>query len=234
MTSTVYKIETIELVDGTRIEISPLKLKYLREFMLTFDNTKLAKSEDEVVDKLMDCVRVAMKQFMPSIKTVNDVADSFDLKTMYRVLDVTAGIKMGTQIEGQQVVDSTAKAAEEKSSWEDLDLAKLEAEVFVLGIWKNYEELETSISMPELFLTLEVSRELDYNEKKFMAAMQGIDLDEENGSNEKEADPWEALKARVASNGMTGDPNDIVSFQGIRAAQAGFGIGMGLEYSTEL
>ena len=234
MTSTVYKIETIELVDGTQIEISPLKLKYLREFMLTFDNTKLAKNEDEVVDKLMDCVRVAMKQFMPSIKTVNDVADSFDLKTMYRVLDVTAGIKMGTQIEKQQIVDSTAKAAEEKSSWEDLDLAKLEAEVFVLGIWKNYEELETSISMPELFLTLEVSRELDYNEKKFMAAMQGIDLDEENGSNEKETDPWEAMKARVASNGMTGDPNDIVSFQGIRAAQAGFGIGMGLEYSTEL
>lgn len=28
------------------------------------------------------------------------------------------------------------------------------------------------------------------------------------------------------------DPNDITSFQGLKAQQAGFGIGMGLEYST--
>jgi hypothetical protein len=234
MTTKVYQTETIKLIDGTELELSPLKLKYLRQFMDTFKNTRFAKTEDDLVDYLMDCVAVAMKQFYPAIKTAEDVADNLDLSTMYRILDITAGIKLGSEVEQSPIVDSTVSAKEEKASWDTMDLAKLEAEVFVLGIWKNYEELETSISLPELLLTIESRRELDYSEKKFLAAMQGIDLDEETGAKEKEVDPWEAMKARVASGGATSDPNDIVSFQGIRAAQAGFGIGMGLEYSTEL
>ncbi|CAB4242186.1 hypothetical protein UFOVP222_41 [uncultured Caudovirales phage] len=233
MTTTVYKTETIQLVDGTELELSPLKIKYLREFMEAFKTAQSsAKDQDEALLALVTCTKIAMKQFMPSIKTVDDVEENFDLKTMYKLLNIVAGIKMGEQTEGQQVVDSTAQAAAEKSSWDDLDLAKIESEVFILGMWKNYEELETNMSMPELLITLETSRELDYNEKRFLAAMQGVDLDEEVKS--KEPDPWEAMKARVATNGLTSDPNDIVSFQGIRAAQSGFGIGMGLEYSTEL
>jgi hypothetical protein len=233
MTTIVYKTESINLIDGTEIELSPLKIKYLREFMDAFKNAQgNAQNQDEALDGLINCVRIAMKQFFPSIKTANDVEDNFDLKTMYKVLQIVAGIKMGENTEKQQVVDSTVQAAAEKSSWEDLDLAKIEAQVFIMGMWKNYDELETNMSMPELLITLETSRELDYDEKRFLAAMQGVDLDEEVGT--KEVDPWEAMKARVATNGASGDPNDIVSFQGIRAAQAGFGIGMGLEYSTEL
>jgi hypothetical protein len=38
------------------------------------------------------------------------------------------------------------------------------------------------------------------------------------------------MKARVFSKGKTDNPNDIVSFQGTKAAQAGFGIGMGMGY----
>jgi hypothetical protein len=233
MTTTVYKEETIKLIDGTELELSPLKIKYLKEFMDTFKMAQLnSQSQDDALDALIACVRIAMKQFCPSIKTAEDVEDNFDMKTMYRVLNIVAGIKMGEQTEGQQVVDSTAQAAAEKSSWEDLDLAKIESEVFIMGMWKNYDELERSMSMPELLITLETSRELDYNEKRFLAAMQGVDLDEELGT--KEPDAWEAMKARVATNGLTSDPNDIVSYQGIRAAQSGFGIGMGLEYATEL
>ena len=37
--------------------------------------------------------------------------------------------------------------------------------------------------MPELMATLEVSRELDYTEKKFLAAIQGVDLDGESNKN---------------------------------------------------
>jgi len=38
------------------------------------------------------------------------------------------------------------------------------------------------------------------------------------------------MKARVFSKGKTSDPNDITSFQGTKASQAGFGLGMGLGY----
>jgi hypothetical protein len=43
------------------------------------------------------------------------------------------------------------------------------------------------------------------------------------------------MKARVAAreSGIgNGDPNDITSLQGVRAAQTGFGIGMGLDYEV--
>jgi hypothetical protein len=38
------------------------------------------------------------------------------------------------------------------------------------------------------------------------------------------------MKARVFSGGKTSDPNDIVSFQGAKAQQAGFGLNMGIGY----
>jgi hypothetical protein len=101
----------------------------------------------------------------------------------------------------------------------------------LLGIWKDYHELELSLSMPELMATLEVSRELDYAEKKFMAAIQGVDLDAESGKGKGQQE-WEDMKARVFSKGQTSDSNDILSFQGPKARKAGFGIGMGLDYEN--
>ena len=48
--------------------------------------------------------------------------------------------------------------------------------------------------------------------------------------NTNQNNAWEDLKARVFSKGKTNDANDILSLQGVNAQQAGFGIGMGLDY----
>jgi hypothetical protein len=37
MASKVYDVGTIQLIDGTEIELKPLKIKYLRHFMDYFD-----------------------------------------------------------------------------------------------------------------------------------------------------------------------------------------------------
>lgn len=87
--------------------------------------------------------------------------------------------------------------------------------------------------MPELIITLEAKSKADYNDKKFMAALKGVDLDTEQSSPSGQ-NKWEEMKTRVFSGGSTSNPNDIVSLQGPIAAQAGFGIGMGLEYESEL
>jgi hypothetical protein len=138
------------------------------------------------------------------------------------VLEFAAGIKINKKSE--ETV--TKQAKESGSSWNELDLAKLEAEVFLLGIWKDYEELEVSLSMPELLATLSAKRDLDYQEKKFLAAMQGVDLDKQSGN----SNAWEEMKARVFSGGKASDSNDILAYQGVNANKAGFGIGMGLDY----
>lgn len=222
MATRVYDSKTIETVNGVAIYITPLKIKYLREFMDTFELLKTAQGQDEYMLFLAECVRIAMKQYMPTIQTVHDVEDSFDLETLYTVLEVAAGIELKKNAETEEKkVDKSSD-----SSWDTMNLAELESELFLLGIWKDYEELETSLSMPELTATLNAKREADYNEKKFLAAIQGIDLDKQSNQRNE----WEDMKARVFSKGQTSDAKDVLALQGVNAQKAGFGIGMGLEY----
>jgi len=226
MATTIYKTKNINLIDGTELEIIPLKIKYLREFMDAFENVKNANNDDEAIDALVECVRVAMKQYYPKIsKKKSDVENNLDMPTIYTILDISAGIKINKQLE--ETVKS--QATDSGSTWFELDLAKIESEAFLLGIWKDYKELEESMSMPELMATLSSRRELDYEEKKFLAAIQGVDLDKESGSNRGQKE-WEDMKARVFSKGATSDSKDILALQGQNARQAGFGIGAGLEY----
>jgi hypothetical protein len=84
--------------------------------------------------------------------------------------------------------------------------------------------------MPELVLTLEAKQKEDYENKKFLAAMQGVDLDKNSSQNK--GSTWEEIKARAFSKGRTSDPNDILSLSGDAAAKAGFGIGHGLDYEV--
>lgn len=55
---------------------------------------------------------------------------------------------------------------------------------------------------------LESSAEKDKDDKKFLAALQGIDLDDNN------------------------EPEDVLTLKGVAAAQAGIGINMGLGYES--
>jgi hypothetical protein len=222
MTTTIYNTSTVFLLDDTEIEIMPLKIKYLKELMVTFDEkSKTVKSDDDMIDMIIECILIAMKQYRPSVKTKEQLEDLIDIKTMYEILEVSSGIKITEE------PDNEKNAKQENSKgWGDLDLAKLESEVFLLGIWKDYEELETSLSMPELTATLSAKREDEYNHKKFLAAIQGVDLDKQSGKQ----DAWEEMKARVFSGGQAGNSNDVVALQGANAQKAGFGIGMGLTY----
>ena len=225
MATTVYNSDFITLVNNKIVEVTPLKIKYLREFMIAFDEIKGTHNDDESIVVLVECARICMKQYCPEISsTTMDVENNLDLPTIYKVLEFAAGIKINKSSE-----EPVKEQAEKGNTWADLDLAKLEAEVFLLGIWKDYQELEKSLSMPELMATIEVSRELDYTEKKFLAAIQGVDLDAQSGESKGQKE-WEDLKARVFSGGQTSDSNDILSFQGPKAQKAGFGINMGLDY----
>jgi hypothetical protein len=194
--------------------------------MSVFNDIKNTKNDDEAVEVLVRCVRVCMKQYYPKISnSVEEVEDNIDMPTIYDILDVAAGIRINKKSE-EPVKDQAIDSGE---TWENLDLAKLESEVFLLGIWKDYQELESSLSMPELMATLEVSRELDYTEKKFLAAIQGVDLDGETNKDKGQKE-WEDMKARVFSKGKSIDGSDILALQGPNAQKAGFGIGMGLDY----
>ena len=222
MPTEIYKSTIVELIDGTELYITPLKIKYLKLFLDEFENVKVAKNDNEAIDSLAKCAVIAMRQYYPKIKTQEQLEDNIDMPTIYSILDFAAGIKINEKSE------ETVKkqATDSGSSWDELDLAELESEVFLLGIWKDYDELESSMSMPEIVATLKIKRDLDYSQKKFLAAMQGVDLDKQTNK----SNAWEDMKARVFSKGKATDANDILALQGVNATQAGFGIGLGLDY----
>ncbi len=223
MATEIYKSKTIKTIDGESIYLTPLKIKYLREFMTAFQDLSNAKNDIEAMTVLAACATITMQQYKPEIKTQEQLEDMFDLNTIYDILEIAADIKIREDKE-----ESVKEQAEEGGqSWDDLDLVKLESEVFLLGIWKDFEELETSLSMPELIEILNRKRDLDYEEKRFLAGIQGVDLDKGNASQ----DLWEQKKAKFFSGGATTDGNDVVALQGANAAKAGFGIGMGLDYA---
>jgi hypothetical protein len=228
MATSIYKTKNIYLFDGTEIETMPLKIKYLREFMDAFDKIKDTKDDDEAMMVLLECTRIAMKQYYPPISgSVEELEDNIDLPTVHDILEIAGNIKVGGNTE--EDVKTQAQKGDPGPSWEEFDLAKLESEVFLLGIWKDYSDLEASLSLSEIISIISSKRELDYQEKKFFAAIQGVDLEGSNDSDRGQKE-WENMKARVFSRGATNDSNDVLSLQGQNAKKAGFGIGMGLDY----
>ena len=224
MATKIYSSKNLELLNGISVEMVPLKIKHLHDLMDEFENIKDVQNDMDAVDILVNCAAIAMRQYYPEAKSLEDVENLVDLHMVYEILEYAANIKVNSK--DDKDVKQKTMDGEKASGWSDLDLAKLESEVFLIGIWKDYRELELSLSMPELMATLASRRELDYEEKKFLAAIQGVDLDKgQNKQNE-----WENLKARVFSKGQTSDGNDVLALQGANAQKAGFGIGMGLEY----
>lgn len=98
--------------------------------------------------------------------------------------------------------------------------------MFLLGRWKNYEELEESLSLPELFLTLESMRKEEDRNRRFLAAIQGIDISEEGSKTGEDV----IKNARAKASGV--DASDVLNLSGKNAEEAGFGIGLGLGYEV--
>jgi Holliday junction resolvase len=99
MATTVYETMEIEMMDGTKVKMRPLKISLLREFMKTFEGiTEVAESNDKSMDLLMDCVQIAMKQYEPKYaEDRTELEDNIDLPSVYKVIEAAAGIKLDSQ-----------------------------------------------------------------------------------------------------------------------------------------
>lgn len=110
----------------------------------------------------------------------------------------------------------------------------MEAEIFLTGIWKNYDELEESLSLPELLISLEGMRKAKWKDYRFQASMQGVSLPLDPTADE--ARSFEDIKRDAMIRAQGGDPTtgDVVNLSGAVAEQHGFGIGIegGLNYEV--
>jgi hypothetical protein len=83
--------------------------------------------------------------------------------------------------------------------------------------------------MPELIQTLKSMQKTESEKRKFLAGIQGIDINDEE--EQEEGPTFEDIQRRALGIDVSGD--DVVSLQGTLAAQSGFGIGAGLGYIKE-
>ena len=83
--------------------------------------------------------------------------------------------------------------------------------------------------MPELIQTFKSMQKTETEKRKFLASIQGINLDE--SSKEEGDSTFEDIKRKAL--GINASADDVVSLQGSFASEAGFGIGAGLGYSME-
>ena len=83
--------------------------------------------------------------------------------------------------------------------------------------------------MPEIIQTFKAMQKTESEKRKFLASIQGIELNDEE--EQKTGPTFEDIQRKAL--GINADAEDVLSLQGQVASGAGFGVGMGLGYEQE-
>jgi hypothetical protein len=93
MTTTINEKKTVTLMDGTEVEVRPLKISLLRDFMKQFETlASVAEDNEKSMNVLMECVQIAMKQYMPELAAdAKKLEENLDLPTVYKIVEEASG-----------------------------------------------------------------------------------------------------------------------------------------------
>ena len=94
--ATVNEAKEIVLMDGTKINIRPLKISLLRAFMKKFEGIQDATSDNEkAITVLLECVQIAMKQYKPELaEDIEKLEELLDLPTVYKIVEEASGVRL--------------------------------------------------------------------------------------------------------------------------------------------
>lgn len=96
MATKVYVTESFELQDGTEVEIKPLNIKRLRKFMEIVAKLEETEKEVDAIDILFDATALVIERSNPKLAEDREtLEDILDVPTMYRILEVAGGVKLG-------------------------------------------------------------------------------------------------------------------------------------------
>ena len=97
MATSVYEVVEVELMDGSKISMRPLKISLLRDFMKEFQkigDEDIAEDNIKSMDLLLYCAVIAMKQYNPELASKEQMEEVIDLPTVYKIIEVASGIKL--------------------------------------------------------------------------------------------------------------------------------------------
>jgi hypothetical protein len=98
--ATVYESEKVTLIDGTVIEVRPLKISLLKPFMKKFEGVaEVAEDNEKSMDVLLECVAIAMKQYSPELAAdPARLEEVLDLPTVYKIVEAASGTVLGANV----------------------------------------------------------------------------------------------------------------------------------------
>lgn len=85
-------------------------------------------------------------------------------------------------------------------------MAGLESEVFLIGRWDNFDDLEEKLTLDELTTIAKAIYDKDNSNRRFAAAIQGIDIDNpDNGEPGEMVDisQWGDLRQEIDAGGLS-------------------------------
>jgi len=98
MATKVHEGNELTLIDGTKIEVRPLKISLLRPFMKKFEGVAaVADNNEKSMTLLVECVQIAMQQYKPELaKDLEALEEILDLPTVYKIVEAASGIELGS------------------------------------------------------------------------------------------------------------------------------------------
>jgi hypothetical protein len=97
MAKTVFNTEEIELLDGSVVKLRPLNIRKMKEFQTKFAKLQSEDNTDEAkaIDGLLDLAVICLEGPSPELAGDRDkLEDTLDLESMYKVIEVSTGIKL--------------------------------------------------------------------------------------------------------------------------------------------
>ena len=95
MATTVHEGQELVLMDGTKINVRPLKISLLRPFMSKFEQVAgVAEDNEKSMTLLIECVQIAMEQYKPELADTSKLEEILDLPTVYKVIEAASGVKL--------------------------------------------------------------------------------------------------------------------------------------------
>jgi hypothetical protein len=92
MATTVHEETTLTLIDGTTIQVRPLKISLLRPFLKKFSAiADVAEDNEKSMNLLMECVAIAMEQYKPELADSSKLEELLDLPTVYKIVEAASG-----------------------------------------------------------------------------------------------------------------------------------------------
>ena len=99
MAKTVFNTEEIELLDGTVVRLRPLNIRKMKEFQARFAelqaDTEKESEEAGFLDGLLELAGICLQGPAPELAAdAEKLEDTLDLESIYRIIEISTGIKL--------------------------------------------------------------------------------------------------------------------------------------------